>query len=96
MGQIVLYTLTDGTGYVDGDANLIGGSGTGGVATLTTSSGNGHITHLTIKSAGADYQIGDVLQIEGGNSDASITLTYVGVGDFSKWNGTQKITAYWI
>lgn len=96
LGQIVSYTLIDGTGYVDGDANLIGGSGTGGVATLTTSSGSGHITHLTIKSAGADYQIGDVLQIEGGNSDASITLTYVGVGDFSKWNGTEKITAYWI
>ena len=96
LGQIVSYTLTDGTGYVDGDTNLIGGSGTGGVVTLNTAPGNGHIISLVLKSAGADYKVGDVLTIEGGNSDATLTLTYVGVGDFSKWNGTQKITAYWI
>ena len=96
LGQVVSYTLVHGSDYVDGDANLIGGSGTGGVVTLTTSAGNGHVTSLVVKSAGADYVVGDVLTIEGGNSDATITLTYVGVGDFSKWNGTQKLTSYWI
>lgn len=96
LGQVVAYTLVHGSDYVDGDANLIGGSGSGGVVTLTTSAGNGHVVSLVVKSAGADYVVGDVLTIEGGNGDATITLTYVGVGDFSKWNGTQKLTSYWI
>lgn len=96
MGQIVSYTSTSGSGYSDGDANLIGGSGSGAVATLTTAPGTGQITGLVIKSSGLNYVVGDVLTIDGGNSDATLTLTYVGVGDYSKWNGTEKITAYWI
>lgn len=94
MGQIVSYTLSGGTGYVDGESNLTGGSGTGGVVTIGTTAGV--VTSLQIKSSGKDYVVGDVLTIDGGNSDATLTLTYVGVGDFSKWNGTEKITAYWI
>ena len=94
MGQIVSYTLGGGTGYVDGDNNLTGGSGTGGVVTIGTTAGV--VTSLQIKSSGTNYVVGDVLTIDGGNSDATLTLTYVGVGDYSKWNGTEKITAYWI
>ena len=82
MGQIVSYTLIGGTGYVDGDSNLTGGSGTGGVVTIGTTAGV--VTSLQIKSSGKDYVVGDVLTIDGGNSDATLTLTYVGVGDFSK------------
>ena len=94
LGQILTYTLVGGTGYVDGDNNLTGGSGTGGVVTIGTTAGV--VTSLQIKSSGSNYVIGDVLTIDGGNGDATITLTYVGVGDYNKWNGTEKITAYWI
>ena len=96
IGQIVSYdSLVVGTGYVDGTYDLSGGAGSGGVVEITAT-GSGHVNEITIIDAGVNYEVGDVLTIEGGNSDATITLTYVGIGAMKDFNGVAKLTAYWI
>ena len=95
VGQIVNFdTLVGGTGYVDGTYNLTGGSGTSATATIVTIAGE--VTEVTISNAGTNYEVGDVLTIDSGNIDATITLTYVGVGSMRNFNGVGKTTAYWI
>lgn len=94
LGQIVSYTLVGGSGYSDGTFNLIGGSGSGGSVTITTI--GGVVDSLSLANVGTKYSIGDVLTIDAGNNDATLTLTYVGIGDWDEWNGIMKGTAYWI
>ena len=95
VGQLVSFdSLIGGTGYVDGTFNLIGGSGTSATATIVTIAGE--VTEVTIQNVGVNYKVGDVLTIDSGNIDSTITLTYVGVGEMRNFNGVAKLTAYWI
>ena len=94
LGQLVSWILDPGSGYTDGQYNLTGGSGTGAEVDITTTAGA--VDSVSIVNAGSGYSIGDVLTIDGGNLDATLTLDYVGTGDFSKWNGTAKKMAYWL
>lgn len=95
VGQLVSFdTLVGGTGYVDGTYYLSGGSGQGATATIVTLAGE--VTEVTIVNQGVDYENGDVLTIDSGNLDSTITLTYVGVGAMRNFNGVGKLTAYWI
>jgi len=94
-GQLIWRDLTTaGTGYVNGTNALTGGSGSGGEATIVTTAGE--VTNLNFSNVGSGYVVGDVLTIAGGDDNATITLTYVGEGDFSLWNGVMKSKAYWI
>ena len=93
-GQIVAWVLDPGSGYTDGQYNLTGGTGSGGVVDVIASAGP--VDSVTILDAGTNYQIGEILTIDGGNNDATLELTYVGTGDFTKWNGTAKKMAYWL
>lgn len=96
-GQIVTKDLTTaGTGYVNGTFDLTGGSGSGAEAIVEISGASGHVHSVTFANVGSGYVVGDVLTIAGGDDNATITLTYVGVGDFSLWNGVMKSTSYWI
>ena len=96
-GQLVTYDLTTaGTGYVDGTFALNGGSGSGAEAIVEVSGASGHVHSVTFANVGSGYVVGDVLTIAGGDENATITLTYVGEGDFSLWNGVMKSKAYWI
>ena len=95
LGQLVTFDLTTaGTGYVDGTFSVSGGSGAGAEVTIVTTAGV--IDSVTISLAGSDYTTGDILTIDSGNLDGTITLTKVGGGDFSKFNGANKSNAYWI
>lgn len=95
LGQLVSFDLTTaGSGYVDGTYALTGGTGTGAEVTIVTTAGA--VDSVTISEAGSGYIVGDVLTIDSGNTDSTITLTHVGLGDFSKFNGVNKSTAYWI
>lgn len=96
MGQIVSYVLDPGSGYVDGQYNLLGGSGSGAIVDITVTGMSGHVHTVTFDNAGAGYAIGDVLTIDGGDGNATLTVEYVGVGDYGKFNGVMKGTAYWI
>lgn len=96
IGQAVTITLTDaGTNYANAlDVSTTGGSGSG--CTIDVVQSGGVIDGVTINKVGSGYKVGDVLTIVGGDSNGTITLSYVGKGDFSKYNGTDKGTAYWI
>ncbi len=95
VGQIVSYNLVPGTGYTDGQYNLTGGTGSGAVVDITTT-GSGHVQTIEFNNAGTGYIIGDILTIDGGDLNATLTLEYVGIGTFQKFNGTTKKTAYWL
>lgn len=95
-GQIVAFTLlTVGSGYSNGAANLNGGNGSGATSDVLVDV-NQEVDTVTIVNSGLNYQLGDVLTIAGGNDDATIELTYVGGGDYRKFKGVKKSTAYWL
>jgi hypothetical protein len=96
------YTTSNGSGYTNGtytNVPLIGGTGSGAIATVTVVGGTVAIVLITTKGSG--YVVGDVLTFSGlpAGSGASITLTsfFVTEGeevydltDHKKyiWNGT--------
>tara|TARA_R110001606_G_scaffold742_3_gene2942 strand:- start:18486 stop:18800 length:315 start_codon:yes stop_codon:yes gene_type:complete len=96
IGQAVTIALTNaGTNYANAlDVSTTGGSGSG--CTIDVVQSGGVIDGVTINKVGSGYKVGDILTIVGGDSNGTITLSYVGKGDFSKYNGTDKGTAYWI
>lgn len=94
VGQIVSWVLDPGTGYTDGQYNLTGGTGSGGVVDVIATAGP--VDSVSLVEAGTGYAVGDVLTIDAGNQDATLTLSYVGVGTFDNFNGQNKKTAYWL
>ena len=95
LGQIISVSIdTPGATYVDGQYDLLNGSGSGGKVDVTTTAGE--VTGVVVSDAGTLYKVGDVLTIDGGDGLATISCTYVGVGDYGDFNGVQKSTAYWI
>lgn len=95
-GQIVLFTLTDpGTNYSDGIITTsTTGNGTGATFEITTS--GGIIDTISPVDLGKNYAIGDVLTLNGGDDNAFIVVDYVGLGNYSKFNGIAKQFVYWI
>ncbi len=96
IGQVVTIALDNaGSGYTTStDVATIGGSGSGCSVDIVET--GGVIDSVTIKKAGKGYAVGETLTIVGGNNDGTITISYVGKGDFSEYNGIDKGTAYWI
>lgn len=97
LGQAVALNLTSGgTGYADQtNVSLTGGTGTG-LKVNIIEDGSGVVDEVTISEAGKGYSIGDTFTLPGGNNDATIELTYVGIGDYRKFRGVPKLTAYWL
>lgn len=97
LGQVIDFNLTaGGSGYVNAtNVTVTGGSGTG-LKVDITEDGTGIVDGVTVVDAGKNYKIGDVLTLPGGNNDATIELTYVGIGDYRKFRGVRKLTAYWL
>lgn len=96
VGQLVnLSLINGGTGYVDGQFDVLNGTGTGALLDVTTD-GFGVVTDVVIISNGEDYSTGDVLTIDSGDFNAEILVDYVGTGDFSKFNGQRKEFIYWL
>ena len=96
VGQAVnIIWDNSGTGYTTStDVATSGGNGSGCSVDITET--GGVIDSVTLNKGGDGYKVGDILTIVGGNSDGNIKLSYVGQGDFSKYNGKDKGTAYWI
>jgi len=97
LGQAVTLNLTSGgTGYVNQtNVSLTGGTGTG-LKVDIIEDGSGVVDEVTITQTGTGYTIGDTFTLPGGNNDATIELTYVGIGDYRKFRGVPKLTAYWL
>lgn len=97
LGQAVSLSLTSGGGGYTNQTNvaLTGGTGTG-LKVNITEDGTGIVDTVTIAEAGEGYSIGDTFILPGGNDDGTIELTYVGIGDYRKFRGVPKLTAYWL
>jgi len=97
IGQAVLFGIVSGgSNYVaTNNVALSGGFGTGLIIDFTED-GAGVIDTITIADAGKNYKIGDTFTIPGGNDDAIIELIYVGIGNYNKFRGIAKSTAYWL
>ena len=96
IGQVVTIALDNaGSGYTTStDVATIGGSGSGCSVDIVET--GGVIDSVTINKVGKGYKVGETLTIVGGNNDGTITISYVGKGNFSDYNGIDKGTAYWI
>jgi len=96
-GQTVTIGITSGgSNYVaTNNVSLVGGFGTGLIIDFTVDL-TGVIDEITIVDAGKNYKIDDTFTIPGGNDDAIIELTYVGIGNYNKFRGIAKSTAYWL
>lgn len=94
-GEVITTLFADaGTGYSDAiDVPCLGGSGTGLKIDLTTD--GGVITQISIRDAGKGYKVGDTVSISGGNGDASLQITYVGL-DYTQFEGINLEFAYWL
>ena len=97
IGQAVTFGIVSGgSNYVaTNNVALSGGFGTGLIIDFTED-GSGVIDTITIAGAGKNYKIGDTFTIPGGNNDAIIRLIYVGIGNYNKFRGIAKSTAYWL
>lgn len=97
LGQIVTLSIDNpGATYVDGVYDLIGGSGEGAKVTITTLAGVIDTVAIVQDSQGLQYEAGDILTVDGGDNLGTVKVDYVGVGDYDKFNGVMKGTAYWI
>lgn len=68
--------LTQGSNYQNnGTASVIGGTGSGAVVTVSVVSGG--VTFVTLMNRGLNYQVGDILTIDGGNNDATFVVETV-------------------
>lgn len=95
-GQLVSITMTTpGTNVVAGIYDVVGGTGTGAKFQVFVD-GMGTITSVAINVAGSDYTIGDQLTITAGNNDLVVNVDYVGIGDYSKFNGQRKQYNSWV
>jgi hypothetical protein len=97
LGQVVSLSIASGgSGYTAANnVALTGGTGTGLVISFTED-GTGAVDSVTIVDPGKNYSLGDFFVIPGGNGDGELKLDYVGIGDYRKFRGVPKLTAYWL
>ena len=85
IGGIKFYNVSNiGTGYIAGTYNLINGLGTGAKITITNVSATGQIntSEITFLNTGQNYQVGEVLSIQGNAGSSGGFVSVNGI-----WNG---------
>ena len=99
IGEVVSLTLiTGGAGYSDAlnVPTIAVGQGNGNLTLDITVTPSFKIDTFYINNAGANYAIGTSIFVVGGDNLGQLVVTYVGLGDFSTFNGQQKQPSYWI
>jgi hypothetical protein len=95
----VVNTVTienPGQGYVFGDIITIPGGNDDAFFTVNNVT-VGSVTEIIIDNPGKNFQIGDYVNvIDGLNNSCTFQIDYVGIGDYKKFRGVPKSTAYWI
>jgi hypothetical protein len=84
-------TGSTGTGYTTGTYNLTGGSGTGAKLTVTSSGAISGV-FTTLSDGGYDYQVGEVLLIDGGDQNAYIKVLALDTVENTTATGTAVLT----
>ena len=86
-------TGSNGSGYSPGTYDLSGGSGTGARLIVTQSSGSitGASGGLSFADGGRNYQVGDVLLIDGGNQNSYIRVAITTTRSNTTATGTATV-----
>ena len=82
-GAVTAFTIaTTGLSYTDGTdvSTSTSSSGTGLTVDITTAGGS--VTSVSINRPGSGYSVGDTVAINGGNSNATLTITGVSAANF--------------
>lgn len=95
-GQALSIALLNaGTGYLNAlDVPTTAVYGTGLTLDITTD--GSLIESAVINQVGINYQIGEVVNVTGGDGLGTFVIVLIGKGDFNTFNGQQKQTSYWI
>jgi hypothetical protein len=97
LGEVASVSIENaGENYLVGDVITIPGGNNDAFFTVDNVT-NASIIEVTIVDGGKNYEIGDYVNIEqGANLTASIQVNYIGIGDYRKFRGVPKSTAYWL
>ena len=85
-GEVLVY-IDNGVGAPSGQNMVLNGDFEGGLTT-------GFISSATLNAGGTGYAVGDTGTINGGNSDATYTITSVSGGAVTGFSIVQKGTGY--
>jgi hypothetical protein len=94
-GVLTISIAQTGSGYTIGDTITINGGNADATFDIDTLT-NGEITSIAISEDGIDYLVNEEFIIDGGDNNCKVQIVKVGAGDFRKFNGIQKLFAYWI
>jgi len=84
-----------GTGYSTASAvATTGGTGIGLTLDITANAGTGDLSNAVIVNGGANYVVGDVVTITGGNNDATFTISSVSGGTVTAVTISNTGTGY--
>jgi hypothetical protein len=98
LGQIVSISIINGGLNYSNLTGLtcINGSGTGAVVDIQIDA-FGTIEEITFTSQGINFKVGDVVTVKDGvNVSGTFLVEYIGTGDYRKFRGLPKSTAYWL
>jgi hypothetical protein len=98
-GVVVSVDVNDsfeGLGYTNGDLITINSGDVDATFTIDIVFNGQIFFYGPVTQQGSGYTIGDLLTLDGGNLDAQINVDYVGIGDYRKFRGLKKSTAYWL
>lgn len=97
LGSVIQVDIVDpGFDYLQGDYITIPGGNDDAFFTVGNIT-NGGVTNAIIVDGGKNYKVGDYVNIKDGlNLTASFQVDYIGTGDYSKFRGVAKSTAYWL
>jgi hypothetical protein len=97
LGAVVTVEIDDpGFDYGFGDVITIPGGNDDAFFTVDNVM-IGSITSVQIVEAGKDFKIGNFINIKDGvNLSCNCEINYVGIGNYNKFRGIAKSTAYWL
>jgi len=91
IGAVYTNTVTNaGTGYVNSmtPSATTGGAGSG--CTLLLQTNGGGVTLASPDNSGQGYSVGDVLTIQDGNNDATISVDSLGTGSVKEFKNIER------
>jgi hypothetical protein len=98
LGQIVTISIINGGLNYSTLTGLtcINGLGTGAVVDIDIDA-FGTITEINFTNQGINFKVGDVVTVKDGlNVSCTFSVEYIGTGDYRKFRGLPKSTAYWL
>jgi hypothetical protein len=98
LGVIISATIEptgEGIGYQIGDQVIVQGGNNDALITITDV-WNGEVITFTLVTEGINFVTGQVATVQSGDINAQVSIVFAGIGDYRKFRGLKKSTAYWL